>query len=63
MSERLRCFLSVFFFCFFVFAIQGAELEAAANVPKLIKIEINIGPLAKSIKQSQPARPAFPFHF
>jgi len=54
--------LSVFF-CFFVFAIQGAELEAAANVPKLIKIEINIGPLAKSIKQSQPARPAFPFHF
>lgn len=30
--------------------------DCLPNVPKLIKIEINIGPLAKSIKQTNRAR-------
>lgn len=70
MPDRLRCYFLPAFsffrsFCWSVFVFaSGAELEAAANVPKLIKIEINIGPLAKSIKQSQHARSglSMPFH-
>lgn len=51
MSDRLH----FYFLCSFPGDGSGLESEAAANVPKLIKIEINIGPLAKSIKQSQHA--------